>query len=225
MKKSERVLWNSVKGLMSSDLMTLGRVSSFNLHTDPKRLAFVLSRYKFAAKMASKNKNILELGCSEGIGVPILSEFALRYTGVDQDSEAIAFAKRNWASQKNCFLADNFLGKKYGAFDSVISLDVVEHIPPKDEQLFFKTVYDNIGDDGIGIIGTPNEAASAYASRGSRIGHVNLFDAERLQEQMRRLFYNVFIFGVNDEVVHTGFSKMCHYLICVGCYKRPGIMA
>ena len=34
------------------------------------------------------------------------------------------------------------------------------------------------------------------------------------------LFHNVFIFGVNDEVVHTGFIKMAHYLIGMGCYRK-----
>jgi hypothetical protein len=31
-------------------------------------------------------------------------------------------------------------------------------------------------------------------------------------------FHNVFIFSMNDEVVHTGYYKMAHYLLalCVG---------
>jgi hypothetical protein len=29
-------------------------------------------------------------------------------------------------------------------------------------------------------------------------------------------FRNVFMFGMNDEVVHTGYGPMCHYLWMVG---------
>jgi hypothetical protein len=35
-------------------------------------------------------------------------------------------------------------------------------------------------------------------------------------------FHNVFVFSMNDEVVHTGFHQMAHYVIGLGCgVKRP----
>jgi 2-polyprenyl-3-methyl-5-hydroxy-6-metoxy-1,4-benzoquinol methylase len=219
-KQSEKEVWNKVKGLMGDSQIKLGGHWSFNLYNDPKRLVFVLSRYKFAAKMGAKNKRVLELGCSEGIGATILSEFALNYTGVDMDREAIQAAKKNWAKDKMIFIEDDFLGKSYGRFDTVVSLDVVEHITSDYESLFFETIYKNLSKDGIGIVGTPNVTASSYASVPSKEGHVNLFDAERLRNMMQKLFYNVFVFGSNDEIVHTGFPPMSHYLICIGCYKK-----
>ena len=75
---------------------------------DPKRLAFVLSRYKFVAKMGTQDKDVLELGCSEGIGAPILSEFAKSYTGIDTDVGAIKRAKQNWYNSKIKFIRDDF---------------------------------------------------------------------------------------------------------------------
>lgn len=205
--------------MLGEKKIKLGRHWSYNLLNDPKRLTFVLSRYKFAAKMGARNKRVLELGCSEGIGASILSEFSTSYTGVDMDKDAIETAKQNWENEKVSFILDEFLGKKYGSLDTIVSLDVVEHILPEIEQLFFNTIYNNLNDDGIGIVGTPNVTSEKYASSPSRAGHVNMFDAERLKEAMQRLFHNVFIFGINDEVVHTGFSSMAHYLICLGCNK------
>jgi len=218
--KDEKKLWDGVKELLGNERITLGNHWSFNILNDPKRLAFVLSRYKFAAKMIPKGKRILELGCSEGIGVPILTEFSSHYTGVDMDSEAIDVAIRNWGSENRVFLCEDFLGKIYGKFDAIVSLDVLEHIEPAVSHVFFDTIFKNLSDNGIAILGTPNITSSAYASEASRLGHINLYDAERLKKDMERLFYNVFVFGVNDEVVHTGFYAMCHYLICIGCYKR-----
>jgi hypothetical protein len=37
---------------------------------------------------------------------------------------------------------------------------------------------------------------------------------------MQRFFHNVFMFSMNDEVVHTGYHKMAHYLFALCCGKR-----
>jgi SAM-dependent methyltransferase len=219
---AEKGLWDKVAAMLGNNRKVLGRHWAYNLLSDPKRLAFVLSRYKFAAKMAGYGRRILELGCSEGIGTPILSEFAAHYTGVDMDGPAIATAKANWESEKCSFLEADFLGQTYGTFDVIVSLDVIEHIHIEYEPLFFSTVNQNLGKDGICLVGTPNITSSAYASKASQRGHVNLYDAGRLETTMRTAFHNVFMFGLNDEIVHTGFAPMTHYLMALGCSKRAG---
>lgn len=221
-KLTEKDIWAGVTKMLGDSTKRLGRHWSYNLWNDPKRLAFVMARYKFAAKMACKNKRVLELGCSEGIGAPILSEFAVKYTGVDMDGPAIVTACQNFTSDKSGFLEDDFLGKRYGLFDSIISLDVIEHVHGEFEHLFFDTIRANLDDDGICVVGTPNITSDLYASPASKIGHVNLFSADRLREAMGALFHNVFVFGMNDEVVHPGFTPMCHYLLAVGCYLKKG---
>ncbi len=72
---------------------SLGRHWSYNLRNDPKRLPFVLARYKFAASLATRDRRVLELGCSEGIGCPLLAHEAAGYVGVDFDAPAIATAR------------------------------------------------------------------------------------------------------------------------------------
>ena len=37
---------------------------------------------------------------------------------------------------------------------------------------------------------------------------------------MKIFFKHVFLFSMNDEVVHTGFEKMAHYLFVVCCAKK-----
>jgi 2-polyprenyl-3-methyl-5-hydroxy-6-metoxy-1,4-benzoquinol methylase len=218
----EKELWSKVTAMLGTGKKVLGRHWSFNLLSDPKRLGFVLSRYKFAAKMTGRKKRLLELGCSEGIGTPILAEFAASYTGVDMDSSAIATANENWENANWKFIEADFMGQRYGAFDSIVSLDVIEHIHREYESLFFDTVEKNLGEDGICMIGTPNITSAPYASVGSQRGHVNLYDAARLEAAMRKVFHNVFMFGLNDEIVHTGYAPMTHYLMALGCNKRTG---
>jgi len=41
---------------------------------------------------------------------------------------------------------------------------------------------------------------------------------------MNRYFHQSFLFGVNDEVVHTGFYPMCHYLMALGCSPRDNLL-
>ncbi len=219
---AEKVLWDKVTAMLGDNKKVLGRHWAYNILQDPKRLAFVLSRYKFAAKMAGRGRRVLELGCSEGIGTPILAEFAAHYTGVDMDAPAIDTAKANWENEKCRFVEADFLGHSYGSFDVIVSLDVIEHIHVEYEPLFFDTVRKNLGDDGICLVGTPNVTSAAYASPASQAGHVNLYDAGRLETAMRTVFHNVFMFGLNDEVVHTGYAPMTHYLMALGCSKRTG---
>ena len=168
----------------------------------------------------ARQVDVLELGCGEGLGTVVLAEGGHRVTAIDFDEDAIAHASRALAPTGIRFVHDAFLGKRYGAFDAVASLDVIEHIPPTDEREYIDTVARNLAPHGFCVIGTPNITANQYASKGSQIGHVNLFDAARLTALMETVFHRVFVFGMNDEVVHTGFAPMTHYLMAVGCDQR-----
>ena len=92
---NEKELWSQVTDMLGDRRKTFGRHWSHNLRNDPKRLAFVLARYKFSAKMLPAGSRVLELGCSEGIGCPILAEQATSYTGIDCDPDAIDAAGAN----------------------------------------------------------------------------------------------------------------------------------
>ena len=116
-------------------------------------------------------------------------------------------------------LYSDFMNKRFGKFDVVVSIDVIEHIHKNKEDDFFRTTVSNLTENGFCIIGTPNQTASIYASAESQLGHINLYTAQRLDATVRKYFRNVFMFGMNDEVVHTGFFPMCHYLFAIGSCK------
>ncbi|HLZ30426.1 MAG TPA: class I SAM-dependent methyltransferase [Chloroflexota bacterium] len=214
--------WQDVRDSMGQVTFTLGPYFADQLLSKPRHLLFSLSRYKFAARLLPTDTpvEVLELGCAEGIGTLLLAENGHEITGIDFDKNAITYAQQSIHSERIKFLADDFVGKHYGNFKAIVSLDVIEHIAPDQEQRFLDTVVGNLAPDGFCVIGTPNETASPYASTQSQIGHVNLYTAERLSQSLRRYFHNVFMFGMNDEVVHTGFYPMCHYLFALGCGKR-----
>lgn len=224
--------WDKVTALNVEEAITLGPIYSEFLLSDPKCFGFVLARYKFAAKMLARKKSILEVGCGEGVGAMMLAcETRARVVGIDFDQQQIDYASRNLQQPFDRFRPQDKGRLAYrchdfvsgtddlGRFDGLVSVDVIEHVPAGDEEdRFLSRCRDLLADDGVAILGTPNDFASAYASERSQIGHINLFTPDRYVETLERYFSNVFLMSMNDEVVHTGFNKMAHYLMAV-CVK------
>ena len=214
--------WNQIRQLIEGQDMQLGPYFGHQVMNSPRHLLFTLSRYKFAAKMLPYNKpsKILEVGCSEGIGSLLLAETGHEVLAVDMDKKAIACATRTIKKHNITYKNADILKTNLGKFDAVVSLDVIEHIEKIDEPLFLKAIVNHLTPNGMCIIGTPNDSATQYASKASQIGHVNMYTAERLVVTLQQYFHHVFQFGVNDEIVHTGFAPMSHYLIAIGCSPK-----
>jgi len=99
-----------------------------------------------------------------------------------------------------------------GRFDAVYALDVMEHVAPEWEDRFLDHASAPLGEQGVLIVGMPSLESQGHASPASREGHVNCKSGEDLRACLSRRFHNVFMFSMNDEVVHTGFFPMAHYL-------------
>ena len=203
-------------------LQSLGLMSSHTWLTDPKRLLFVLSRYKFVAKMFSGINKVLEIGCADAFGTRIVSQEVGSVTAIDFDPLFIEDARRNLKEPHlfECIVHDILEGPFPGSFDGVYSLDVIEHISQEKEDIFISNVVKSINPQGSVMIGTPSLQSQVHASPASKEGHINCKDGEQLKHLLHKYFYNVFIFSMNDEVVHTGFSPMAHYLVALCCYPK-----
>ena len=193
-------------------------------YDDPKRLLFVLSRYKFVAKMLSGKKRVLEIGCGDAFGTRIVAQEVGHVCAVDFDPIFIEDIKERMIVKFvfECREHDILSGPVHGIFDAAYSIDVIEHILKKDEDTYMRHVIDSLGPQGVFIVGTPTIQSQIYASSGSKEGHVNCKDHQELKELMGRYFENVFIFSMNDELVHTGFYPMAHYLFAIGAGKKAG---
>ena len=86
---------------------------------------------------------------------------------------------------------------------------------------FLSNLANSLNDNGICLVGTPNITSDRYASKYSRKGHVNLKDYKSLKSIGDKYFSYSFQFGMNDEVIHTGFPQMAQFLwILCGNPKR-----
>ncbi len=228
MTDSTRAAWDSVIALLTGETLKLGPVSTDRYVLDPKRLCFFLSRYKFAAKMLRDCQRIADIGCGDGIGTLILlSDTKATIQGIDFDTVQIEYANKTLVpllqkvrpadEGRIEFRAFDFVraAPLTPPFDGVVSLDVIEHIEPDKADTFLAGITASLSDRGVAVIGTPNDFASAYASAHSQAGHINLYEPDRLREALQQHFSRVFLFSMNDEMVHTGFDKMAHYLIAL----------
>jgi cyclopropane fatty-acyl-phospholipid synthase-like methyltransferase len=202
----------------------LGPWSSNIWRHDPRHIGFLAARYKFVAKMLSGRDRAIEIGCGDGIGIPIVLQEVGFVKGIDLEPIVITDAQERFAKEgiTNCeFLVQDVTAVPVdGAFDGAYSLDVIEHIPSKNEEVFLQNICEGLTQESVLIVGTPNVTAADYASELSRLGHINLKSGPELKELMMQHFHNVFLFSMNDEVVHTGFSPMAHYLLAMGVGRR-----
>jgi 2-polyprenyl-3-methyl-5-hydroxy-6-metoxy-1,4-benzoquinol methylase len=200
----------------------LGLRSSHSWHNDPKHLLFRLSRYKFVAKMLSGSEHVLEIGCGDAFGTRLVQQEVSALSATDFDEVFLQDVKERMVDRWRfrVFAHDLLAGPISGAYDGIFALDVLEHIKAEEEHTFLKNALAPLTQHGVAIIGIPSLESQAHASPASRAGHVNCKSMPDLKKTMQRYFHNVFMFSMNDEVVHTGFHPMAHYVIALCAYKK-----
>jgi len=200
----------------------LGMQQSQSWRDDPKHLVFNLSRYKFVAKMLSGSNHVLEIGCGDAFGSRIVRQEVCHLTATDFDKVFIEDAKSRMREpwMFTVMAHDLSQGPVPGTFDGIYALDVLEHVRQKDEKHFMEAILASLDQHGVLIIGMPSLESQLYASERSKVGHINCKSMPDFKSMMQLYFHNVFMFSMNDEVVHTGFHKMANYLLAIGCSKR-----
>lgn len=201
----------------------LGSWTSHSLLKDPKHMCFSLSRYKFVAKMLQDKENIMEVGCGDCFGLPITAQVAKRVLAIDRDFrninesiERLSHALPN-VEFRHLDISYDIPGEE---FDGVYAIDVLEHIESKNDDNFISNICKSLKSEGVCIIGIPNIEAEKFSDKYSGIQHINLKSHIQLKELMKKYFKNVFMFSMNDEIVHTGYPPMAHYLFAMGVGKN-----
>jgi 2-polyprenyl-3-methyl-5-hydroxy-6-metoxy-1,4-benzoquinol methylase len=203
-------------------LTTLGLMTNQVYHDDPRRLAILLARYKFVAKMLSGKEFVAEIGCGDAFGTRLVMQEVNTVVGYDFDPVFIedirARQDQRWPLETH--LHDIVFDTLPHKHDGIYSLDVIEHVTRADEHAFLSNLRGSLTDDGVLIIGTPSLESQNHASPQSVAGHVNCKSGAELKTFLQNYFMHVFLFSMNDEVVHTGFYPMAHYLFAICCGKK-----
>jgi 2-polyprenyl-3-methyl-5-hydroxy-6-metoxy-1,4-benzoquinol methylase len=201
-------------------LVQMGPMASYTWNTDPKRFLFVLSRYKFAARMLEGSSNVIEVGCGDGFASRIVKQHVNRLVLTDADplmlDEAVKASSTDYPTETLCHnFIDGPIENFVQTFDGAYLLDVLEHIPEAQERDFFNNFVKCLTPNAKVVIGMPSLESQQYASPGSKAGHINCKTKEQLVLSLKPMFHTVSCFSMNDEVVHTGFNKMANYLFAL----------
>ena len=196
----------------------MGLMSSFTWNNDPKRLLFMLSRYKFVSKMFEGLHKVLEVGCGDGFASRLVAQAVQELHATDIDKKLLENAKeinQNSPYRIQFIWNDFFKTSLKCQYEGIYLLDVLEHIDKSQEDLFIENIKKCLLPNGQVIIGMPSLESQLYASKESKEGHINCKTSSELKKKLCYFFKNVNIFSMNDEVLHTGFAPMSHYLIAL----------
>ena len=196
-----------------------GIMANESWNNDPKRTLFTLARYKFVARMLEGKQNALEIGCADAFGTRLVQQTVKDVHVIDFDPVFIRdinvrydkywpFTYEQW---------DILERPTTKQFESCFALDVLEHIKKEHEELFFKNIKGSLQEKGIAIFGMPSLESQKHASPQSKEGHVNCQSGYELKNNLQKQFEQVFLFSMNDEMVHTGYYPMAHYLLALCC--------
>ena len=202
-----------------------GISANWKWFNDPRQFFISLARYKFVAKILSDKKSVLEIGCSDGFNSRILLQEVKNLTISDIDNDMLKNAKEIINSKwKLKVIEHNFERKRLSKkFDAIYTLDTLEHINKKKEQIFIKNVSNSLNNDGVLVVGAPSLEFQKFSRPKKLTGHINCKTGAQLKRFLLKFFANVFIFSMNDETVHTGFQKMSCYFFAVCTNKKKNI--
>lgn len=214
----------AIEMLERDGLTPMGLTTNWMWRQDPKRLTFVFSRYKFVSKMLVGKQRVLEIGCADAFASQIVRREVAHMSALDFDPVFLADAAEHidpdWPIE--LFQHDMLEGPVPFAekYDAIYGCDVFEHIAPDREHDFLRNALSALTDDGVLILGIPSLEAQEYAPPHNKIHHVNCKNGDDFRDLMKEYFKNVFLFSMNDEVLHTGFSPMSHYLFVLCCGQK-----
>ena len=126
----------------------------FNIPFDPFMRHF--ERYFTIVKMlghTGKNEKWLDCACGTGYGTNLLTNFVEHVVGYDIDKETIYYANQNYRNDYCHFTSDISHYRTF--FDTVISVETVEHMPQENAKVFLSSLYGCLNSNGCLMITTP----------------------------------------------------------------------
>lgn len=131
-----------------------------SLKVDPFQRFWHKSRFREVKKVSEKARNVLDVGCADGIftNVVLNATSAKKIIGLDVVKTSISWAKKHWKNNKkmNFVVGDaHKLNFKSNTFDAVYCLEALEHVvDPKKVLLEYKRVMKK---NGFGVFLVPSD--------------------------------------------------------------------
>lgn len=145
-----------------------------------------ITRYSIAKNIV-EGKVVLDIASGSGYGTKELATTAKKVYGVDINSQAIKYAKKNYQNKNIEFIEGSAtkIPIPDNTLDVVISFETIEHI--EDYKKFMVEIKRVLKKDGILILSTPNDVEFPEDNH----FHVHEFQYNELQKLVKKYFINV----------------------------------
>lgn len=156
-----------------------------------------VATYRFA-EQHTRGKRVLDFGCGSGYGAALIAESAASVVGVDVEEEAVAYARSHFSRDKLSYhrvSPDGSLPFADGSFDTVLSFQVLEHIP--EPTAYLASIRRVLTPNGILVLATPDRSTRLLPlQRPWNRWHVHEYGAAELKRLLSRHFARVEVLGM-----------------------------
>ena len=149
------------------------------------------------AKEFSQKKRVLDLCCGTGWTANELSKVAKVVKAVDYSKESIEKAKKEFQNENLFFEQMNALSLNYpdSSFDTVVSMEAIEHFTENDGKVFLSEVYRVLKKGGYFVGSTPQvetkNPLKILAMKKIDPYHLHLYSKKMLEKSLSAIFNKV----------------------------------
>lgn len=194
---------------------------------------FHIATYEFARSHVT-DKVVLDFGCGTGYGTHRLADSASHITGIDVAPGAVAFARDRYAPQAES--AGNALEYVHidpvelsplpfrdNHFDTVLSFQVIEHVPSVANYL--SEIRRVLKPGGTLICATPDRRWRLFPrQRPFNVFHVEEWAPQEMEQLLAPFFDKTSVFGMTapDEVINIELSRCRKARVLTYPFTFPG---
>ena len=109
---------------------------------------------EFVKEFSLEKKKVIEIGCGKGEYLALMKQSAAHAYGTEYSLESSSCCAKEGLSVENIYIEDENCALQGAPFDAFFIMNFFEHLP--DPNTVLRGVYNNLSDDGIGLVEVPN---------------------------------------------------------------------
>jgi len=191
--------------------------------TSRRQILEHLGRYVFAWQHL-KGNTVLDIACATGYGSNFLfRKGSASVTGADLSEKVIAYAKGRYIKDGLNFVVGDAQHVPFpdSSFDSVVSMETIEHLP--DYQEYLRECKRVLRPGGVFICSTPNKNVSMPVTGEPNPFHIKEFTSEEFDHSLSQYFNHVTLYGymhwkhksAKDRIINVPVEML---------YSLPGVL-
>jgi 2-polyprenyl-3-methyl-5-hydroxy-6-metoxy-1,4-benzoquinol methylase len=109
---------------------------------------------QFVKKYSLQDKKVVEIGCGKGEFLSLMKKAGADAHGIEYSDESVQYCLENDLEVEKLYIEKESDRIERGPFDCFFIMNFFEHLP--DPNTVLRSLYQNLSDDGLGLIEVPN---------------------------------------------------------------------